>query len=791
MTAGLTVFLLILLWVFHETSFDEFNENKDRIYRVENVGANGERQAGLNSMEAPLMKQNIPEIEKIVRFANRASDHIVYTLDEQNSKDTYAGGPPIFIDNDFFDIFSFEFIAGNPKTALAQKNTVVITESLAMTIFGSTDPIGKQLYSNDPKTPEVQIITGVIKDRDNFHIPFKILYSYASLEEIWDNFNVHIDNWIAPVNDTYVMISPNVKVDVLEKKISSLISQHRPQDDKKVVQQDFKYYLRPLADIYFNGSHVASAVNGLSGDSKKVLAYTTIAFFTLLLACINFINLNSAKSFERAKEVGIKKISGASRTAVFIQFLGEVVILCIISMVLALIFAHSLLPNFNQLMNASLSFSQLLNPLTFSAMILGLIIISLAAGGFPALYMSSFEPNKVIKGLPAVSGKGVNLKKINLIVQFSITIILLIGAITIFQQVDYMKNIELGFAKEYRAVFRFDGMLFPEKSEVVKRTLLTNPNIKSVSHAYAIPGRNKVENMPLSTLTFNGSKYELTWDGIDDDYLKTLDLEMSAGRFFEKNRKNDFYSWLHGQNNENNECNIVLNESAVKAIGLSQPIGTTGKLEELGFPKIKVIGVVKDFHVNSLNNPIKPMFYMWSARSYQMIVKMSSVDMTETLGFIESEVENITKTKVDIQFLDNVFDRQYKEDDNFSKLIGYFTALAILIACMGLLGMAMHTIKLRIKEIGIRKIVGASSFQILRLLMGSFVKIVVVSTILAIPIAWMAMEGWLGNYPYRIDQHWTVFAIACGLTIFIAMSTIIWQSWQASSQNPARLIRYE
>ena len=788
MTAGLTVFLLVLLWVSLETSFDEFNEKKDRIYRVEWSSPATVLMGISFSTIAPILKENIPEIEKAVRFYRRKSAHDIYRLNDQNEKEYIAAGPELYADVDFFDIFSFEFIAGTPSTALAEKNTVVLTESLAKTIFGDISVLGQQIFDGENHTLTV---TGVIKDINGFHIPFKMLRSFISVQDIPFNMPDSEDptyTWQAFDFPTYVLLNSNQNSLALEKKITTVVESNRPEREKTRLP-DIKLQLTALKDIYFKGGHAVERGYSKHGDSKKLIAYCSIAIFTLLLACVNFVNLNSAKSLERAKEVGIKKVSGASRSNVFIQFFGEILTLCLISLMLALIFTHTILPWFNSLMNTSLSTGSLLDPWVFTAMIMGLILISLASGGLPAFYMSSFQPVTVMKGINRSSKSGFRLKKISLVVQFVITTILLIGTITIFHQINYMKNAELGFAGEHSVVFEFGGLGFRQKADILKTKLLANPKISGVTNASAVPGRNTAPDHERTEISHKGSKFSLTRTTVDDDYLNVMGIELVAGRNFDESRHFDRYQL--NNTNPNGIFHVLLNETAVKTIGLDNPIGAKLKHSRLG-RNFEVIGVIKDFHLNSLDNPILPMYFSWfTSRNNQIVANISSVDMASTIEFIESEVEKITSTKPHVSFLDDEFDKQYQSDDNFAELVGYFAALAILIACMGLLGIATHAIKVRIKEVGIRKIMGASALQILFILMGSFLINVVISAVLAVPIGWLIMDRWLENYAYHINMSWWIFAVACGLTVFIAMGTIIWQSWQASSQNPARLIRYE
>ncbi|WP_223551340.1 ABC transporter permease [Aestuariivivens sp. NBU2969] len=793
MTAGLTVFLLILLWVFHETSYDKFHENADNIYRLELVQKGNKHKAGLYTIIKPLLEENFPEIEKVVRFRHMSDYTKVYKINSNKTKDYFETSSRLHADQEFFDIFSVEFVFGNPKTALKEKNTVVITESLSETLFGLQNPIGETIFDEEHN---LFTVSGVIKDVSNFHIPFTMLRDFEFINQGIVDLGLKADNWIIPLFPTYVMLNSKQDISQLEKRISKVIDAHRPENLKKA-NPDLEFHLRPLTDIYFNSRNVENVGYAVQGDRKKVVAYSAVAIFMLLLAIINFINLNSSKSLERAKEVGIKKVVGASRVYIIVQFLGEVVILCIIALVLAFFCTASFIPTFNNLMHTQISLSQLLQPWIFTSMLLGIVLISLISGGFPALYLSSFKPVAVIKGLPVSTGKKISFKKMNLAVQFAITIFLIVGSITILNQINFMKDADLGLKTNHRLVFPFNSYQFNKKSyqfnhkvvEVLKNKLLSNPNINNLSYSYAIPGKYS-ENHHFREVTFNGNDYNIAFTVVDEGYLETLGLELVEGRFFEKNRAGDFIS-VDSTPDEGIK-NIVLNESAVNMLGLENPVGAVGTSLFFGKQlKIRVIGVLKDFHLNALSQPILPMVYTSTQQRYFMIADISSVNMPSTVQFVKTEVENLTKSPPDIEFLDEVYNKQYREDENFASLIGYFTILAILIACMGLFGVATHTIKLRLKEIGIRKTLGASSWVILKLITIYFLKILLFSIFIAIPIVWFAMHEWLNNYAYRIELTIWVLVLGCTLTIAIALLTIIWKSWQASNINPVKLIKYE
>ncbi|MDN5200979.1 ABC transporter permease [Fulvivirgaceae bacterium BMA10] len=773
MTVGLTIFLLVLLWIFQEVGYDKFNKHADRIYRLEISSEHNNNMVGLTTTIATIIKDNIPEVEKTVRLRHWKADQTVLKLDNEQDPDFFRTGEIVYADNDFFEIFSFDFIKGDPKNALKKKNSAVITESLAKNMYGYRSPIGEQISVGKGVN---FTITGVIRDVPNFHVDFKMIRSFKTHQTN--------DTWWYWAHPTYLLINENHDVTELEQKIAAVLRPHFPEGLKDQFTK-FDCHLRPLKDIYFSGGEAQEAGYAQHGDYKKVIAYAFIAFFTLLLACINLINLSNAKFLERAKEVGIKRVSGASRSQIFLQFLGETSLLCFISLVLALAFTFHTLQWFNNLMDSKLLISNLLEPSIVTSILIGLVMVCLVSGGFPALYVLSFRPVKVLKGLNV--SKGFTLKKLNLVIQFAVTIFLLIGTITVLQQVNYMKNADPGFAREQQVYFSFNGNHL-ERLATLKETLQANPNILAVSSTEAIPGTyNLADNKPV-TIIFNGTEYKLAGTPADDGFVDALGLKVVAGRFFDKAYKAD--NLIQRSDELSSEpINIVLNESAVRAIGLEEPIGATGKFPNGGI--VQVIGIINDYHMNSLENHIPPTFYTWS-RAFAVVVRITPFDIPNTVNFMDKQILKLSEhIHSDIQFIDDVYNKQYQKDENFAELMMYFTLLTFVIAGMGLFGVSTFTVKVRVKEIGIRKSMGASAYQIFTLLTKAFIIIVLIAALLAIPVAWMSMDNWLNNYAYRVDLKWWFFVGAGAVALVIVVLTVALRTVKAAKINPALCLRYE
>ncbi|MFY0624919.1 MAG: ABC transporter permease [Reichenbachiella sp.] len=785
MTAGLTVFLLVALWVMNESSYDKHINHLDRIYRLEMTDEDAKLIASSFSPIAPALKAQIPAVEEAMRmriFGWQATATTSNNLDAQS----YFVGHKLYADPEIIDFLSVKFISGDPKTALARKHTAVITESLAETIFGISEAaIGNSLFFSNGMKQGVTI-TGVVEDVKNFHLPYQLIMSFASLEDHPGSKRYGFDDWNSWDNRFYAYLRVGEYSDIneLENSIKKLV------DANSGLKDDYTdFSLFPLSEVYFDDREAQYANYSLRGDKVKMLTYGSIALFALLIACINFINLNNAKSLERAREVGIKKVSGASRRTIFIQFLGEASLMCVISMILALIFTHTLLPQFNTIMNVDLSINLLMGFLPVTLLIGMLVFVSLMSGGFPALFISSFQPMQVIKGLQTKKGGKIDYQKLSLVIQFSLTIILIIGSITVYRQVHFLKNTDLGFDKNALVAFECSRENTVGKSDILKNLLAEHPNVISASHMRATPGHRTVDERSQAMFYHNGIEYYLPYAPVDENYFETLGLELIAGRFFDY-RKSDKYWRYTPDNNVEGPGSVVLNETAVKNLGLTDPVGTKIQVGD-DRDELYVIGVVKDFHLASLNKKIDPLIFFNSDLRFQMVVKIATQDMPATINFIQDEVARVTGKRPSPEFLDVRLNRLYGDDEKFAKLVGYFTIIGIIIAAMGLFGVASRAIKIRIKEIGIRKSLGASSGQILGLLLSSFIKVVLIAGVIAIPIGWYLTSNWLDNYAYHTDVTLWVFLAACGLTLIIALLTIFWNSWRASSMNPARLIRYE
>ena len=794
MIFGLTTFLFILLWVTNELKFDEFNVDKEQIYRLEFDDKSGNYRAYLPSIVATLLKDNVPEVKNSTRLRVTHNTRYIKSLDPK-SQNFIDAGKITYASNDFFKIFSFKFIVGDSDNSLLKNRDVVITESLAKTVFDRTDIVGETLMS--PIGKEYNI-TGVIKDEPNFHIPFKMIMSFKSLEKDFKSLGLEsLDTWYFDYMPTYLKVSNNYNTRDLEEKIESVINQSIPEKAKQR-QGEFNCYLRPLGDIYFKGAEAKEEGYAIHGNLKKITAYISIAILMLILVCINFINLNTSNYLNRIKEIGIKKISGATKKLLIIQFFGETLIVILLSFIVALAIVYRFLPSFNYLMYSNLEISSLLNTINIISIFIGLLLMSFFSGGIPSLYITAFNPIQILKGIKS-QGKKFSFTKTNLIIQFVMTTILLIITLTVYSQINFMRNSDLGFEKEHKIHFPINAT----KSKMVERVktgLLSNPNIINFSTSfYGTPGvTSNSTDRKKEKVEYNGRDYEINWIWADENYAETLDLKLIEGKFFDKNPGyNIIYesgetstTFLNKKSDRIKEIirDVVLNETAVKMMNLETPLESFIKI---GGNKCKVIGVIKDFHLSSLDNQITPLYFI-KRGGYDAILKISSQNVPQTIEFIKQKVKELSgKNLQNIKFLDEEFDKLYRKDKSFSKLLGFITLFAILIACMGLLGMVSQTIMLRIKEVGVRKSLGSTSSEILILFIKPIIQLIIISTLIAIPVSWYFANDWLSNYPYHTGINWWIFLFAFVFMLVTTLLTVVWKCSRAASRNPIELLRDE
>lgn len=784
---GLASCIIIMLFVLDEFSYDRYHENNDRIYRIERKG-NYKGQDFHSPVTAhpfgPSMKAEIPGVEEAIRI-DRMS---IATFDEKNNtnKEIFY-----FADENLFSMFSFELKEGEKNNVLSEPNSVVLSEKFAARYFNSSNVVGERLRIEWRDEVFDLKVTGIMeKIPENSHFTTDAFVSYSTLETLFgkESFN----NWISSGMYTYIMIQEGITKEEIQPKVDRWHEHHLAPKYRAILGDDLDFhkliqlYLRPLDEIhlYSNLEHEISP----QGDVKTVSIFFGISILILLIACINFMNLSTARSAGRAKEVGLRKVVGATRKYLMNQFLAESIFLTIVGLFFAILTVEAVLPYFNSFTMKNLSFNYLENPLLLFVLLGITLFTGLASGLYPAAFLSSFNPVKVLQGTQksGTGGFSSKLRSALVIFQFVITITLMIGTITLMQQMAYMKNKNLGFEKEQVVVVNVSDSKLSSKLSVLIPELINHPNIKNASLSYNIPG-----SMGYSSNAFklkeadNGDFEEALNYTVDKNYVETLNIQLAAGRNFLNERP------------EGEADAILINEVLAKKWGfansidaIDHPIQIVADSEKRIF---KIAGVIKDFNFKSLKQDIESLV-LFNSNLYgsYLSVKINSQNITETLEFIKNKISSFSSNnEINYFFLDENFDKHYRNEERMQELFSFFSILAIIIACLGLFGLAAYITEKRTKEIGIRKVLGADVRQIIRMLSKQFIKWVAIANIIAWPIGYWVMNGWLQDYAYRIELGIIPFISSGVLAVVIALVTVTYQTYKAAIANPINSISCE
>ncbi|MBI3110435.1 MAG: ABC transporter permease [Ignavibacteriales bacterium] len=755
LTIGMTCSMLILMWVQHELSYDRFNQNANDIYRVvENqyyAGGQVFPVAVTPSPLAPALKAQFPEILKSTRLSFNS-------LTVKKEDKVFTEGVA-FADPDIFEIFTLPFVKGDPQTALSAPHSIVLTEEAAEKYFGTDEPLGQILRINNR---DDFLVTGVIKNiPEHSHLRYDILAPFLYLEELGSSMKNWGSNWCY----TYVLLQQNILHTEVDKKIINLINTNQENSGTEI-------YLQPLTEIHLSSSGKYTADIGGHGDIQYVRIFIVVALFVLLIACMNFMNLATARSDKRAKEIGLRKVVGAQRHQLMKQFLTEAVILSLLAFFAALALTEVLVPIFNDVSGKVLSLSRL-DPGLFFGFFMLAVLCGIISGSYPALYLSSFNPITALKGGRRSQAGGSLFRKTLVVIQFTLSVIMTIGTLVVSKQIDFMRKKNLGLEKENIGYF----WMTPEvrkKNEIIKQELLKNPDVVSIARTSQLP-------------TYVGrARSGWTWEGknpsdevlmhmldVDEDYAKTFKMEIAEGRFFSREHPTDSLS-------------VVVNETAVKVMGVKNPVGK--KLNDF-----TIIGVVRDFHFKPVRTKIEPLILMLTPnRYYAMVMRIRPEAMASTVDFIERTYRQFgADAPFSFNFLDEDYEYLYRAEQRVGTLAGYFSIIAILIASLGLYGLASYMAGQRTKEIGIRKILGASVPALFFLLSRHFLLLTGIANLIAWPVAYVVMSGWLQNYAYRISLDATIFFAAAILTMAIVLIAISYQVVKAALANPVEGLRYE
>ncbi len=770
---GMACCILIFLWLQHELSYDRFHENSDRIFRVIAGGQNAAKGTilPLQGPLAPLLKKELPEVEKYVRiyaFKIFSGEKLV----SHQHKHFYTNNF-FMVDPSFFEVFSFPFIKGDPRTALSDLGSIVITEEMAKKYFRNDDPLGKTLsYENEFDF----IVTGVVKNIPfNSHFKFDFVIPLENYQDIQALPN-GLDNWDNQAFVTYLLLNPNCDISSLEKKTAELVNQYTRNDI-------FTFFLQSLTDIHLH-SNLRDEL-GTNTDIRYVRIFAAIAFLVMLIACLNFINLSTARSIKRAKEVALRKVVGAKRTQIIRQFLGESVLISVLALAVALVLVELLLPSFRNLVGKPLEL-HLFFPLSLWFLLLAIVIFTgIFGGSFPAFVLSAFQPVSVFKAKIQKSRRSLfSLRRYLVVIQFAVSICLIICTGIIYKQIKYMQNAPLGFTREQVIVIPIGtGQETVSKAHILKDRFKQHNNVVAVTASSHTPG-HRLWGRGIKLLDKPNPEWERLlirslWT--DYDFIKTYKITLLAGRDFSSAYSSDKSSAF------------ILNETAVRSLGWKTPEGALGNSiyfdEKIG----NIIGVVRDFHFLSLHNAIEgTILHIRPERFYSLSLRVNTSNLPLTFSALKKIWEEILPNRpFEYVFLDEDFAKLYYSDRRVAELMGYFTFLSVFITCLGLFGLVAFSTEQRTKEIGIRKVLGATVSNIILLLTKEFTKWVLIANIIAWPIAYYAMHRWLQDFAYRTNIGIFTFIISALLTLMIALLTVSYQAVKAALANPIEALRYE
>ena len=781
---GIAGALLISLYIYDELSYDKMFADADRIHRVNadiKFGGEARKFAVTPAPIAETIDNDFSEVELVTRFRTRGSALIRKVDTEANIKEQNV----TFVDSTFFKMFGIDLLVGDLKTALKLPNTLILTKTAAEKHFGINDAVGQNLLLNNSET---YTVTGVIDDLpdNSFLREHTVFMAMAGYEDS------RIVNWGSNNYQTYIKLIPTAKIEDLQAPLRAFLGKYVipgvQQFMPGITEEQFKaagnhliYSTIPLTDIHLNSDRVAEV--SANNDIQSIYILSFIAVFIIVLACVNFMNLSTAHSLKRAKEVGIRKTLGSNKGELIRQFLIESGLVSFGSLLLALVFAIIALPFFNDLADKNISMPYT-NPFFWLILLASGIFLGLLSGSYPAFFMSKFIPVKVLKGDTGSLGGG-KVRNALVIFQFSISVFLVVSTLVVYQQLEYIQNKELGFSKDQVLivddVYTIGGQVASFKEEVKKLGFVINATLSSF---FPTPSsRSDSAFAPLEGATDQENAVSMQRWGVDYDYISTMDFKIIAGRDFDQNYKNDSTS-------------IIVNESAVavmrvtpeEALGLSY----TPDMGSENPKYYKIIGVVKDFHFSPFREEIESLSMHLGDFAYSLAIKLEEGSFTNAIKSIEGIWNKVAPGQpFDYYFMEDSFNNTYKSEQRLGRIFIIFTVLSILIACLGLFGLAAFNAEKRTKEIGVRKVMGASVSQITYRLSSDFLKLVGVAILISLPVGWFAMNKWLEDFSYRIEIGWWVFVLAAFLAVAIALITVSYQSIKAAIANPVRSLRDE
>lgn len=769
LSTGMVVFILIMLYIKYEYSVDDYQINKDRIYRIAkqeigNMYLGDDRFAVTMAPLGPAVKAEFPEVEQSTRIGI-GWNVLIHTGDKKHLEPIVNG-----IDPDALKMFTFECIRGNPENFLKDKYTAVITESIAKKYYEDQDPVG-QIFQYEDKS-ELKVV-GVVKDMPvNSHLRMGIMLPFETLLEL-TNSNRYLDNWKSSSFYTYIMLTEGSDPEELEAKLPAMWDKYTADIDD-LNPSTTRFFLQQFSRIHLH-SNIHFEL-GATTDIKQLYIYQTIAILILLIACINYMNLSSARAMLRAKEVGIRKVTGARRRDLMIQFLGESTLVTFCSLAISALIISLIFPYFEQFTELNLSANLFQNPGLFMNMFFLCLIVGLISGSYPAFLLSSFRPMTVLKGSYIKSAGSARLRNGLVIIQFAISGFLIISSLIITRQLQFIQNRDMGYRREHIITFRLIDKELIDKMPVFKEALYKIPGVTTVATSTSLPNYISSSTVARWPGKPEGSEWQIYMGGVDDDFIILYDIEIVKGRNF-------------SQELDRPGKAVLINESAARALRWDNPIG--GELINWK-DTARIVGIMKDFHQHSLHQTIMPLQLFLSDKEWYVSVRITGENINKTLVEIQKTKESFSNTyPFNYTFFDDEFNQAYKKEKKTGKAAGWFTIITIIIACLGLYGLATFTAEQRIKEVGVRKVLGAGVLQLVYMLSRDFTYPVIISFLLAAPVACYFMNRWLSDFAYHAPINITVFLITFIWMIVLAWLTVGYRTFKVARSNPVDSLKEE
>jgi len=779
---GLATCLLIVFYVFDELSYDRYNVKADRVYRLNydiKFGGVQNPYAITPAPAAAALKADFPEIEQVTRFRNRGGNKV--KKGNQNIQEERM----VYADNSIFDVFTLPVVSGNEANALKDPHTVVVTEDIAKKYFGNTNVVGQVLTFNDTSQFKITAVIKNIPKQSHFHFDF--FMSMPTIAESRDN------SWLSNNFNTYILLKPGVNYKSLAAKLPEFLHRHAAAQLQAAIHLGFaafekngsylKFTLIPLKNIHLQSAMLDEFE--ANGNIAYVYIFSAIAIFILLIACVNFMNLSTARSANRAREVGVRKVLGSPRKYLVAQFLTESILVTLVGAIIAVFAAWAFLPLFNQLSGKELVVTSQILGWLIPALFIIIIVIGCLAGSYPALFLSGFKPIEVLKGKLAAGFKGGTLRNFLVIFQFAISIFLIIGTLVIYNQLKYIQNKDLGYNRDHILIVKNIWTL-GNGANAFKQEIKELAGVKNATLSNSLPTDNGNDNtssfFKSPVIDQKGAVLSHTWN-VDEDYIPTLGIKMVAGRNFSKDMATDSSA-------------AIVNEAFAKLFGYTHPVDqfvyAPANSELTKTTRLHIIGVVKDFNFKSLRENVPPLIISLAPNMGVLSIRIKTADIPGLLAQVKNKWKDVSRNQqFNYSFMDQDFDAIYRSEQRMGAISIAFTSLAIIIACLGLFGLAAYAAEQRTKEIGIRKVLGAKVSTIVTMLSKDFIKLVVVSIVIATPFAWWAMQKWLQSFAYRQDIQWWVLVSAGFGAILIAFITISFQAIKAAISDPVNSLRSE